>query len=107
MSIGTVKWFSDAKGYGFIQADDGGDDIFAHFSAILMDGYKSLKPGMRVQYELHEGPKGVHARDIQPVEEKTHQHDAFSSTSGESAPHSDASVNTDTYFPPAFPAPAY
>lgn len=67
MSMGIVKWFSDAKGYGFIQPDDQGGDIFAHFSAINMDGFKTLKPGIRVSYELHDGPKGVHALNIQPL----------------------------------------
>ncbi|MCK5092544.1 MAG: cold-shock protein, partial [Gammaproteobacteria bacterium] len=52
MSIGTVKWFSNAKGYGFILSDDGGDDIFAHFSAIEMEGYKSLKEGQKVEFDI-------------------------------------------------------
>lgn len=68
MATGTVKWFSDAKGYGFIQPDDAGNDVFAHFSAIEMEGFKTLKPGVRVQYELHDGPKGVHALQIVPVD---------------------------------------
>lgn len=70
MATGIVKWFSDAKGYGFIQPDDAGNDVFAHFSAIEMDGFKTLKPGVRVQYELHDGPKGVHALQIVPVDAK-------------------------------------
>lgn len=68
MATGTVKWFSDAKGYGFIQPDDAGNDVFAHFSAIEMEGFKTLKPGVRVQYELHDGPKGVHALHIVSVD---------------------------------------
>nr|WP_323031553.1 cold shock domain-containing protein [Brachymonas denitrificans] len=68
MATGIVKWFSDAKGYGFIQPDDAGNDVFAHFSAIEMEGFKTLKPGVRVQYELHDGPKGVHALQIVPVD---------------------------------------
>ena len=70
MATGIVKWFSDAKGYGFIQPDDAGNDVFAHFSAIEMDGFETLKPGVRVQYELHDGPKGVHALQIVPVDAK-------------------------------------
>ncbi len=64
MATGTVKWFSNAKGYGFIAPDEPGNEVFAHFSAIVMNGYKSLRPGLRVTYELHDGPKGVHALDI-------------------------------------------
>ncbi len=64
MATGTVKWFSNAKGYGFIAPDEGGDDIFAHFSAIDMDGYKSLRQGQQVQYEVTQGPKGLLASGI-------------------------------------------
>lgn len=64
MPSGTVKWFNDAKGFGFIQPDDGGPDAFAHFSAIQMDGYKSLKEGSRVDFELSQGPKGLMALNI-------------------------------------------
>jgi len=64
MATGIVKWFSNAKGYGFISPDEGGDDIFAHFSAIEMDGYKSLKEGQRVQFDVSNGPKGLQANKI-------------------------------------------
>ena len=64
MPSGTVKWFNDAKGFGFIQPDGGGADAFAHFSAIQMDGYKSLKEGSRVEFELAQGPKGLMAVNI-------------------------------------------
>lgn len=64
MAKGTVKWFSNAKGYGFIAPDEGGDDIFAHFSAIEMEGYKSLRQGQKVQYEVSQGPKGLLASSI-------------------------------------------
>ena len=64
MPSGTVKWFNDAKGFGFIQPDGGGADAFAHFSAIQMDGYKSLKEGARVDFELTQGPKGLMATQI-------------------------------------------
>ena len=64
MPSGTVKWFNDAKGFGFIQPDDGGPDAFAHFSAIQSDGYKSLKEGARVEFELSQGPKGLMALNI-------------------------------------------
>ena len=56
--IGTVKWFNDAKGFGFINPDNDASDVFAHFSAIQMDGFKTLKEGERVKFELVEGPKG-------------------------------------------------
>lgn len=64
MATGTVKWFSDAKGFGFIEPDEPGVDVFAHFSAIQMEGFKTLKQGSRVMYELCDGPKGPHAHDI-------------------------------------------
>ncbi len=64
MSTGTVKWFSNAKGYGFIAPEEGGDDIFAHFSAISMEGYKTLKKGQCVEFECTQGPKGKHATEI-------------------------------------------
>jgi CspA family cold shock protein len=66
MATGIVKWFSNAKGYGFISPDEGGDDIFAHFSAIEMDGYKSLKEGQRVEFDISTGPKGLQANKITP-----------------------------------------
>ena len=58
MSKGQVKWFNNAKGFGFILPDDGGDDLFAHYSAIGMDGYKTLKAGQLVSFDAIEGPKG-------------------------------------------------
>ncbi len=64
MATGTVKWFSDAKGFGFIEPDEPGADVFAHFSAIEMEGFKTLKQGCRVRYELQDGPKGPHAQGI-------------------------------------------
>ncbi len=65
MINGMVKWFNNAKGYGFVTADDGDQDIFVHFSAIGMDGYKTLKQGQKVEFELEEGPKGLHASNVQ------------------------------------------
>jgi len=66
-TLGTVKWFNNAKGYGFIQPDNGSDDVFAHFSAIEMDGFRTLKPGMRVKFILAEGDKGAQAKEIQVI----------------------------------------
>jgi CspA family cold shock protein len=66
MANGIVKWFSNSKGYGFISPEQGGDDIFAHFSAITMDGYKTLKKGQKVEFECTQGPKGLHATEIKP-----------------------------------------
>jgi CspA family cold shock protein len=65
MATGKVKWFNDAKGFGFIEPDGGGADIFAHFSAISMDGYKNLKEGSRVSFEVTNGAKGLTAVNIQ------------------------------------------
>lgn len=67
MSTGQVKWFNNAKGFGFILPDDGGDDLFAHYSAIGMEGYKTLKAGQMVTFETVEGPKGLHAANIKPL----------------------------------------
>jgi CspA family cold shock protein len=64
MTHGTVKWFNDAKGFGFIQPDGGGPDAFAHFSAIQAEGFKTLKEGARVSFELTEGSKGLMATNI-------------------------------------------
>ena len=71
MATGTVKWFNNAKGYGFILPDGGGEDLFAHFSAIHMDGYKTLRASEPVEYEVVEGPKGLHADNIRSVTVKS------------------------------------
>jgi len=67
MATGTVKWFNDAKGFGFITPDDGGEDLFAHFSAISMNGFKTLKEGQKVSFEVTQGPKGKQASNINNV----------------------------------------
>jgi len=67
MKTGTVKWFNDAKGFGFILPDEGGEDVFAHFSAIKSDGFKSLKENQRVTFEISDGPKGKQALNIEVV----------------------------------------
>ena len=68
MATGIVKWFNDAKGYGFIKKNKKGEDLFAHFSAIKMDGFKSLKEGQRVTFDVVDGPKGKQAANIMPAE---------------------------------------
>jgi cold shock protein len=67
--VGTVKWFNDAKGFGFIEPEAGGGDVFAHFSAIQMEGFRTLKQGGKVRFELIQGPKGQMAQNIRPIEE--------------------------------------
>jgi CspA family cold shock protein len=68
MATGTVKWFNDSKGFGFITPDGGGKDLFAHFSAIQGNGFKTLKENQKVTFEVAQGPKGPQAQNIRPVE---------------------------------------
>ncbi len=68
MATGKVKWFNNAKGYGFIRPDNGGDDLFVHYSYINMDGYKTLKAGQEISYDEREAPKGQHAVNIRESE---------------------------------------
>jgi CspA family cold shock protein len=67
MQTGIVKWFNDAKGFGFITPDAGGEDLFAHFSEIRADGFKTLQENQRVQFEVTKGKKGLQASNIQPL----------------------------------------
>ena len=66
--VGTVKWFNPAKGYGFIGREDG-EDVFVHFSAIEMQGYRQLKEGQKVEFSVEKGPKGLQSANVTPVEE--------------------------------------
>lgn len=68
MAFGSVKWFNDAKGFGFIEPESGVGDVFAHFSCIQMEGFRTLKQGGRVAFDLIQGPKGDQAQNIRPVD---------------------------------------
>ncbi len=67
MPTGTVKWFNDSRGFGFIAPDGGGEDLFAHYSAINMSGFKTLKEGQKISFEITHGPKGRQASNIQDL----------------------------------------
>lgn len=67
MATGTVKWFNDSKGFGFITPDGGGEDLFVHFSDIVCTGYKGLAEGQKVEFNVIEGPKGKQAADVKPL----------------------------------------
>ena len=66
MATGTVKWFNDAKGFGFMTPDEGGEDLFAHFSSVQTQGFKTLKEGQKVSFDVVQGPKGKQASNIHP-----------------------------------------
>ncbi len=67
VSTGTVKWFNDTKGYGFITQDGGGEDVFCHHTAIKAEGFRSLAEGQKVEFEVVKGPKGLQAQNVKPV----------------------------------------
>lgn len=80
MATGKVKWFNNAKGYGFIRPDTGGEDLFVHYSYICMDGYRSLKAGQQVTYDEREAPKGLHAVNINVIgidQDSTSEHETL------------------------------
>jgi CspA family cold shock protein len=67
MALGTVKWFNDAKGFGFISQDGGGDDVFCHHTAIQADGFRTLAEGQKVEFDVNRGPKGLQAANVRVV----------------------------------------
>ena len=106
MSTGQVKWFNNAKGFGFILPDDKGDDLFAHYSSIAMEGYKTLKAGQIVSFDVIEGPKGLHAANILATGKIADEGSVENSSDGtdeestegsqESAPDVQANANEET-----------
>jgi CspA family cold shock protein len=98
MKTGVVKWFNNAKGYGFILSDEGGHDVFAHYSSITMDGYRTLRAGQCVAFDAIDGPKGLHAMSITILEEVTVT--GVNSNSDETASNSnEATTNEDELTP--------
>lgn len=83
MATGRVKWFNNAKGYGFVRPDHGGEDLFVHYSYITMDGYKTLKAGQPVNFDIKEAGKGNHAVNLRLVDEPGHE-SAHSANDGKS-----------------------
>jgi CspA family cold shock protein len=67
MATGTVKWFNDAKGFGFISQESGGEDVFCHHTAIQVEGFRTLAEGQKVEFEVKKGPKGLQAANVKPV----------------------------------------
>jgi len=90
MPTGTVKWFNNAKGYGFILPDEEGEDLFVHYSSIQMEGYKTLKAGQKVDFDIVEGSKGLHATNIQPPGSKASKAPTTGSESSEQPANSEA-----------------
>jgi CspA family cold shock protein len=96
MSTGQVKWFNNAKGFGFILPDEGGDDLFAHYSAIGMEGYKTLKAGQLVTFDTIEGPKGLHAANIHAAADAPAADGEQSTSEQESIPEAVTEDNADS-----------
>ena len=67
MATGTVKWFNDGKGFGFITQDDGGEDVFCHHTAIAAEGFRTLAEGQKVSFDVNKGPKGLQAANVRPI----------------------------------------
>jgi len=89
VQTGIVKWFNNAKGFGFIIPESGGGDVFAHYSSIEMDGYKTLKAGQTVVFELEDGPKGMHAINIQSASSEK-------GSTGEASPEAEIKAEVET-----------
>jgi len=94
MAIGTVKWFNNTKGWGFIEAEGGDEDIFVHFSAINGNGYKTLKPGDSVKFNMEKGNKGFHAVDVVALGEEAA--DVVATESAENADSAESTVSAES-----------
>lgn len=85
MPTGTVKWFNNAKGFGFILPDGGGEDLFAHYSSIDMDGYRTLKAGQTVSFDIEKGDKGSHAKSIKIIKTGSSDNESADNSPGDKA----------------------
>lgn len=98
MATGKVKWFNNAKGYGFILPEEGGEDLFVHYSSIQMDGYKTLKAGQDVEFDVLEGPKGYHAVNIRGADDNAPAEDGWQEETADGEEEADTQISASALY---------